>query len=66
MFKNKNCENCKCSENFKSYEYFYEWCHNQTGFGNDSWQLDKDLLVKGNKIYNEESCVLYLLKLMQF
>lgn len=50
-----------CSDGFKNLDSFYKWCHEQVGFGNKDdkgrlWQIDKDLLIKGNKFYSENTC----------
>lgn len=48
---------CTPSANFIYYTYFYEWCIDQVGFSNKGWNLDKDILIKGNKLYSEDTCV---------
>lgn len=49
-------EDCSVSENFKYFSKFKEWCNNQVGFNEKGWQLDKDILVKGNRTYSEDTC----------
>ena len=48
---------CYASDNFKKYSYFYEWCNEQVGFLSHGFQIDKDILLKGNKFYCEQLCV---------
>lgn len=49
-----------CKE-WLDFQNFAEWCYGQKFFNfkddNDrSYQLDKDLLIKGNKVYSPETC----------
>ena len=49
-------------EDWLLFENFYEWLHSQSNFNKwyngKRWALDKDILIKGNKIYSPETCCL--------
>ena len=51
-----------CHEDWLYYPNFYEWLHSQENFNkwynNENWNLDKDILIKGNKIYSSDTCCL--------
>ena len=47
---------CYVSDEFKDYSKWREWYDNYS-YKQDDWHLDKDLLVKGNKVYSRETCV---------
>ena len=51
-----NYGDCSVSDNFKDFKYFDEWCKKQKGYFFEGYQLDKDLLIKGNKEYSEDTC----------
>lgn len=43
---------------FLCFQDFAEWHMAQIGYASEDWHLDKDLLVKGNKRYSPETCIL--------
>jgi len=52
---------CEASDGFKIFKCFKEWCQNQIGFNcfsdeSNPFVLDKDILIKGNKVYSPETC----------
>lgn len=48
---------CEVHPDFIKFQDFAGWCHAQVGFGMNGFQLDKDILVSGNKVYGPDTCV---------
>lgn len=46
------------SAEFKNFTFFHDWWFKQIGYDLENVQLDKDLLVKDNKVYSAETCLL--------
>lgn len=60
--KNPTYQNVTCCKEWLIYENFYEWLHKQENFDRwykeNKWSLDKDILIKNNKIYSPNTCCL--------
>ena len=46
-----------CSQ-WHNFQNFAEWFYNQTGHDKVGWELDKDILIKGNREYGPDACCL--------
>ena len=59
-------ENVTICEEWLYFPNFYEWIHSQENFdkwyNGKRWAVDKDILIKGNKIYSPETCCLVPLR----
>lgn len=50
-------DNCTATDEWHNFQNFAGWASVQVGFKTKGWQLDKDLLVKGNELYSPDTCV---------
>lgn len=56
--KNPTYINCEVCNEWYSFQNFAEWCYkNYYTIKGEQMCLDKDILLKGNKIYSPETCI---------
>lgn len=55
-----NYEDCEVDEKWHCFQNFNDWYNNESSLYkcNEKVCIDKDLLIKNNKIYSEDTCVL--------
>lgn len=51
-------EDVTVSDEWHNYQNFAEWCSNRPQYSLPDINLDKDILVRGNKVYSPETCSL--------
>jgi hypothetical protein len=47
---------CSVSEDWFNFQIFADWFYDETNGYKEGYELDKDILKKGNKIYSPETC----------
>lgn len=60
--KQPSYKDVECCEEWLNFESFCDWLHSQPNFdkwkNGHRWAIDKDILVKRNKIYSPDTCCL--------
>lgn len=61
LFQRSNPAYIGAKNGFADFQEFAEWCQFQPGYleideNGNSWEIDKDILVKGNKVYSPVNC----------
>lgn len=56
LSRNPTYKDCHVSEDWRYLSKFKEWAEKQIGYDQEGFHLDKDILVKGNKVYSPETC----------
>lgn len=60
--KHKTYQDVICCKEWLLFDNFYEWLHEQENFeqwfNGRLWAVDKDILIKGNKLYCPQNCCL--------
>ena len=54
--KQPSYKNCTVNEHWHNFQNFAEWFYKNWKPYMKGWHIDKDILVKGNKIYSSETC----------
>lgn len=55
--KNKSYKDCRVCDEWHNYQNFAEWYEENYPNDGADYQLDKDIKVKGNRIYSPEHCI---------
>ena len=57
-YMKRNYKDCEVSDYFKIFPQFLEWWKMKSEGISIDLQLDKDILIKGNRLYSETTCTL--------
>lgn len=54
----KEYKDCTISDEWKDFQTFAQWYYSQDRSPYESYHIDKDMLVRGNRHYSKETCCL--------
>ncbi len=59
LIKRPSYIKCEVDERWHNFQNFAEWFENNYNYETmQDWQVDKDILIKGNKVYSPKTCCL--------